>query len=37
MIIASYFDITGLQFAALEHDPENWKPAFGKDHALPNK
>jgi hypothetical protein len=19
---------------ALEHDPEKWKPVFGKDHAL---
>jgi hypothetical protein len=23
----------GLPFAGLEHDPEKWKPVFGKDHA----
>jgi len=22
-----------LEFATLEHDPEKWKPVFGKDHA----
>jgi hypothetical protein len=25
--------IDALQTMTLEHDPEKWKPVFGKDHA----
>jgi hypothetical protein len=25
--------VTAKDFFGLEHDPEKWKPVFGKDHA----
>src|ERR1700682_2052587 len=28
-----YLEANGAQGRALEHDPEKWRPVFGKDHA----